>query len=809
MLRIIGCLTLEHDLQLVLVAAIICVFGTFASTVVASRAAAGQRRGMWLALLAVCAASTVWATHFVAMLAYRSAVPMTYDAGLTAVSYLLGAVVMGVGFTVAIRHYRRRVLVLGGGATVGAGVAVLHYVGMAAMQLPGRLHYDPTLVIVSVLLSCTLGAAGLLVATRSVSHARIWSTALLVAMIVSLHFTGMGAVALEFGAPAGAGRHLGEGISRQGVAVAVTLAALVVLMIAMVGALVDRKVSHRLAVEADRFRTLADGALEGLVVHQHGVLVDANAAARRMVGFAEVDGQLSIDHWFAGVDAAQARLSRLPIDEPVECQLPSPEGVLFPAEVCRRSIRLADGADGELLAIRDLTGRKCSEARIEHLALHDPLTDLPNRRLFVELAQKAIDQAQRSGEPFALLTLDLDGFKLVNDMHGHAAGDALLKEVAQRVTATMRESDTLARFGGDEFVLLQQSAVSPSQAVALAERLLDVLGAPVRLPGIELTISASIGVALYPDDGRTTGALLRSADTAMYRAKADGKATFRFFEPQMDAALEDRRRLELRLRHALKEGSLDVVYQPLVDSANRVTLGFEALARWNDAELGVIPPSEFIPVAEATGLIGPLGELVLRRACMEAASWSRPLRVAVNLSVMQFRRKGLVDTVRRALADSGLPGHRLELEVTESLLIDNRESALQVLTELKALGVHIAMDDFGTGYSSLSYLQSFPFDKIKIDRSFISGVETEAQSASIVRAVASMGRSLNMRVVAEGVETNGQALLLKDLHCDELQGYLIARPMPAGQVEAFLRSAAELPAVPAPLSQALALLLAD
>jgi diguanylate cyclase (GGDEF)-like protein len=449
---------------------------------------------------------------------------------------------------------------------------------------------------------------------------------------------------------------------------------------------------------------------------------------------------------------------------------------------------LADGDEGELLAIRDLTARKESEARIAHLALHDPLTDLPNRRFFAELANKSIATAQRGGECFALLALDLDGFKIVNDMHGHAAGDTLIRESAARINATLRDCDVAARLGGDEFTVLQTSAGQPEQAIRLAERLLEALQEPVRLGHAEVTVSVSIGVALYPVDGETMEELLRHADTALYRAKADGKATCRFFEPQMDAALGARRRLEARLRRAIVEERLSVAYQPVVDSASRSPLGFEALVRWNDEELGAITPNEFIPVAEESGLIMALGEFVLRRACFDAVTWPSALRVAVNLSVVQFRRPGLAATVRRALDDSGLAGDRLELEVTESLLIDNRDEALRILTELKSLGVRIAMDDFGTGYSSLSYLKSFPFDKIKIDRVFVADLQHDDDNACIVQAVASMGKSLRMRVVAEGVETAGQAAMLEHLQCDELQGFLIAKPMPAAAVARFLRN---------------------
>jgi diguanylate cyclase (GGDEF)-like protein len=410
----------------------------------------------------------------------------------------------------------------------------------------------------------------------------------------------------------------------------------------------------------------------------------------------------------------------------------------------------------------------------------------------MELAHKTISQAQRTGGSFALLALDLDDFKVVNDEHGHAGGDELIRIAAQRIASTLRDADVPARFGGDEFAALQIGASQPGQAIALAERLLEALRAPVQLEYGEVTVTASIGIAIYPEDGATAEELLRSADTAMYRAKADGKAGSCFFEPHMDAAIVSRRKLEHGLRRAVAQGELSVAYQPIVENQTRRPLGFEALVRWHDPERGTIPPSEFIPVAEETGLIVPIGELVLRQACEDAMSWPSHLHVAVNLSAVQFRRKGLVETVRGALEQSGLPGDRLDLEVTETLLMDNRQEVLRQLNELKELGVRISMDDFGTGYSALSYLQSFPFDKIKIDRVFVTDLGRNPQNASIVRAVAAMGRSLHMRVVAEGVETDHEADILNDLDCDEIQGYLIARPMPAREVEAFLDGHVEI-----------------
>ncbi|MEQ9125305.1 MAG: EAL domain-containing protein, partial [Alphaproteobacteria bacterium] len=566
----------------------------------------------------------------------------------------------------------------------------------------------------------------------------------------------------------------------------VTLATLAILAVAIVISFVDRRMASQMAADAARFQTLADGAFEGVVIHRDGVILDSNPAFKAMFGACADCASARLTDF---VESAALAAAEADPNTPIETTLRRGAGESFQAEISGRSIQLRDGSPGRLLAIRDVSARKKAEARLNHLALHDQLTDLPNRRLFIELANKEIAHAKRHGRQFAVHALDLDGFKLVNDMHGHEAGDALLGEISRRLAACLRDEDVVARFGGDEFAIIEMGTRQPSDAAIVAERVLDAIRQPIALPDAEAVISGSIGVAVYPDDGETIEALLRNADTAMYRAKADGKGVFKFFEAEMDAALVTRRKLENRLRRAIAEERLEVFYQPLVASVTQEPLGFEALLRWRDEELGHVSPGEFIPVAEETGLIIPLGDFVLRRATADAAAWPDGLRVAVNLSAVQFKRPGLVQTVKNALAASGLPGSRLDLEITESILIDNREQVLTTLRQLKEMGIRISLDDFGTGYSSLRYLQSFPFEKITIDRVFVSDLQESHSNSSIIQAVVAMGQSLSMKVVAEGVETAEQAELLGVLHCDELQGFHIARPMAAADIPSFLSSA--------------------
>jgi diguanylate cyclase (GGDEF)-like protein len=426
--------------------------------------------------------------------------------------------------------------------------------------------------------------------------------------------------------------------------------------------------------------------------------------------------------------------------------------------------------------IEDVTERKQAEARAEHLARHDPLTDLANRMAFNEYLDDTIAAAAVDGKSFAVLCIDLDRFKEVNDIFGHIVGDGLLCAVAKRLQAVCTGA-FLARLGGDEFTIICTDEPQPSSSEALAERLLQAAVGDVEIAGNLIHVGMSVGVAVYPADGTETAILLANADAALYRAKAEARGSIRFFAPEMDKRLREKRALQHDLRSAIVRGELAVYYQPQATIGGEV-VGFEALARWKHPVRGMVSPAEFIPLAEESGLIIPIGEWILREACREAASWPRPLRIAVNLSPVQFRHGDLPSLVFSVLLETGLAPDRLEVEITEGVLIDDFARAVAILRQLKTLGVRIAMDDFGTGYSSLSYLQSFPFDKIKIDQAFIANLERSPQSAAIIRAVIGLGRGLELPIVAEGVENNAQLAFLAREACNEVQGYLIGRPEP-------------------------------
>jgi diguanylate cyclase (GGDEF)-like protein/PAS domain S-box-containing protein len=553
---------------------------------------------------------------------------------------------------------------------------------------------------------------------------------------------------------------------------------------------------QRLAMEKDRLDTALNNMLRGLIMFDaaervvlcNDLYVEMYGYSREIVkpgfAFAELLRYRTEPGEFVHHDTERYRADLM--------------AAIARGQVMTSILKTADGrevlvtnspmtAGGWVSTHEDITDRRKAEATIVHMVHHDALTDLPNRLQFYEQTRQMLARSKR-GEHLAVFCLDLDRFKEVNDAHGHPVGDLLLKAVADRLRQCVRDIDMVARLGGDEFAIVQAGASQPTDATSLASRLIEVISAPYELGAHQVTVELSLGIALAPGDGLDPDQLLKNADTALYRAKSDGRGLYRFFEPEMDARMQARRKLEIDLRKAIANGEFEVFYQPLVDVRTVTVTGFEALIRWNHPEHGMIPPLDFIPFAEETSLIVPIGDWVLRQACAEAATWPINVKVAVNLSPIQFKNRALLPSVISALAASGLSPNRLELEITESVLLQDGDATLAILHELRGLGVGISMDDFGTGYSSLSYLRKFPFDKIKIDRSFIVDMSDRNDCLAIVRAVIAMGSGLGIATTAEGVETAEQFKQLKLEGCAEVQGYLFSPPRPAAEVIALLAS---------------------
>jgi diguanylate cyclase (GGDEF)-like protein len=454
---------------------------------------------------------------------------------------------------------------------------------------------------------------------------------------------------------------------------------------------------------------------------------------------------------------------------------------------------MVDG--GWVATYEDITERKRTEDQISHMAHHDALTGLPNRAFFLKHLEESLAKARRGEAGCAVLCLDLDRFKAVNDTLGHPVGDLLLKAVSARLKAAVDKGDVVARFGGDEFAIIKNSLGDPTSLHVLGARLVKDISTPFQLEGNEVSVGTSVGIAIGFQDGASSEQLLKNADLALYHSKEEGRGAYHFFEARMDAKVQARRLVELDLKRAIPNNELELFYQPLVTIANRKIIGFEALIRWRHATRGMISPAEFIPIAEEVGLIMQIGEWVLKRACAEALKWPEDIKVAVNLSPVQFKDRNLVNSVKAALTGSGLSPNRLELEITETALVQDMDFTVEVLHKLRSLGVRISLDDFGTGYSSLSYLRSFPFDKIKIDQSFVRELGDRPDCLAIVRSVASLAQMLGMSTTAEGVETEEVLKMISDLGCSEVQGYYFSRPVPYAQVDGLLENFNGVPRV--------------
>lgn len=667
-MTVLGCIVHEHNIWLVLLAALLCGVGSWVTARLFHRTTAttGRQRIGWHFLTALSAGVAIWCTHFVAMLGFDAGVPVAFDPELTILSLLIAVVGATIGFVVSANRVSR-VMPAFGGALVGLAIAAMHYVGMMAYRVQGIVSWDQQHLVASIILSVGFAAAALHFGTREGTLSRNVMAGLLGIGIIALHFTGMTAFRVQ--------------------------------------------------------PMLVDGAF-------------SNPQALRALALAVAGMALLI---------------------------------------------VGTGLVSYL--IDDSTRAEAVE-RLRRLALNDTLTGLPNRASYNERLDLEIELASARKGRFALVGIDLDRFKEINDVRGHAAGDEVLRHLGRRMKGVLRDGEFVARTGGDEFMALCRLDDAPDTA-AVAEfvsRLETALAKPVHFDGADISPGASFGVAIWPYDAQDKGGLANNADLAMYRAKTSPLRKVCFYEAGMDEKIRARRGIAADLREALARDELTLHYQVQMSVGTGQIRGYEALLRWEHPQIGSIPPTEFVPIAEENGLIVQIGEWVLRTACREAATWDPPYKVAVNLSAVQFLHADLHRLVMEILLETGLSPDRLELELTESAIFADRERALHLLRQIKALGVSIALDDFGTGYSSLDTLRSFPFDRIKIDRSFFSTTGSTPQTLAIIRAVLALGRSFGIPVLAEGIETYDQLSMLNAEGCDEAQGFLLGHPAELGEI---------------------------
>ena len=785
MLRLYVCIAHQHDLRLVFLAGAIALLGTYTSLTLLRHAAAldGRVGERWLVAAAVAAGSGAWATHFVSMCAYEAGFEMRYAVGPTILSLLIVILAANLSFKLALAAPRRMVRAAAG-AVLGLGIAAMHYTGMAALAVPGISAWDGTLVAISVVAAAGFAGPALPLCLGGPGRRRLaGAVSLLVLAICALHFLGMTALSFRFVGGSSAGERMI--IAPALLAIVIAVVCFVMLLLGLAALHLNRLSASRSEAEQANLRDLADIAIEGLIVCDGPSVVSANSSFAQMTGYddAAIPGMALTRLFEGGLFEPGHPACRVdgPGQVSGESHVIAAGGERIPVEIVGKSI-LYDGKPHQVLALRDLRERLKADAAIRFLAHNDSLTGLANRASF------AARLLSHFGEQtiFAVFALDLDRFKEVNDGLGHHTGDLLLKRVADRLRATVRETDVVARLGGDEFAIVASCQMTEEKALALATRIVEVVGRPYIIEGKIANIGASVGFALAPQDGAEPVALMKNADRALYRAKSGGKNRAKRYEASMDQDLRYRRALELDLRRAIVQGELGIFYQPLLNLRRQRICGFEALIRWHHPTRGMVSPADFIPLAEETGLINRIGEFVLAASTTEAVRWGDGISVAVNLSAIQFAGGQLVESVRGALARSGLAPGRLELEITESVLLNDGDDTLRTLHQLRDLGVRIAMDDFGTGYSSLGYLRSFPFDRIKIDRSFIQEISTNSESAAIISAVVALSRRIGILTTAEGVETPEQLARVREEGCDAAQGYLIGRPAPATELGRFL-----------------------
>ncbi|WP_325597788.1 putative bifunctional diguanylate cyclase/phosphodiesterase [Rhodopila sp.] len=791
-----GWISWDHDPSLVVLACVVCLLSVQAGIRLVARDCDdgyGERRAdLRLAAGFAAFGAGVWTTMFTALAGFGPRPIGGFDIPFFLLSLLMAAFPAAVLTAVSLADKPAWPAIAGAGLLFCAGLLGIHVLSLRTLMVNTVTRPDPALLVATLLGGSLVAGFGL---RRLVDRRPAQATVLLAASAMLTHLGAAAALAAppipQDGAPIRSLPALLGGAS-----------AILVTILWFAAAQLDRRAVEAAANEARRLKRHVEAGFEGLIFEHGGVITDANGAMLKLSG---CDRHSLIGAHLPGV--VKGFTLRSAPGQPSEHELLQPDGTTRPVEVLWRN---GPEAGGHILAIRDLTREKTALAQLQRLASHDPLTGLPNRDHF----EKALAQmlAAPGGGPLGLIYIDLDRFEGIYENFGAKASDQTLVQVARRLAAIAVNATLIARLGRDEFAVLHPMAEPGVNVQALVARLLQDIERPFEADGQTVDLTASAGIALYPEHGTTAEGLVRNAATALRRAKREGRSTWRMFEAEFGRRLHERQTLERDLAAALGNGQLTLHYQTFFNAETLEPAGCEALLRWNHPLRGRIPPAEFISLAEANGLIVPMGKWVLRTACAEAVAWDRPVTVAVNVSPAQFAEADIVGDVASVLAQTGLPPERLELEITETALMVDTRNALRMLRDLKALGVKIAMDDFGTGHSSLGNLRKFPFDKIKIDRSFISDGDDEPGAEAIVQTVIAMGNSLSLTITAEGVETSRQLAMLRSLGCTYVQGYLLARPAPPEQLRLSESHAGWLssgPAFPVPPPAARRLAVAD
>ncbi|WP_082477036.1 EAL domain-containing protein [Rhizobium sp. Leaf371] len=762
MFTVLECVTDRHDTAITAISAVIASVGmlAFFHLLMRSEESTLARRRNWRIVAAFSAGLSVWATHFVAMLAYEGTVSLRFDFLFTTLSALIAI----AGFWIAIREgFKSRQPVAMSAMLVTLAVAAMHFVGMAGLDAAAQLNFGWAEIAAGAAVAFALFCMSLLAFTQLRGRIRILPAAIAAVLgICALHFTSMSATIItpDLSLPS-----LVTGSEdAMWLTIAIAVITLLILATSIVAVVIDRHLVD--------LKGFANSTLDGLAIVRDGVIIEANGR------FAHLLEREASDLVGIRPDSLMTVSDGDRVDTPREAALEAFPLVGNQARIFEIAVHTIEygGRPSQVVALRDLTERRTVQKKVEYLARHDILTGLTNRSTFQDTLDMQLARGSGTGKPFALLALDLDRFKAVNDLFGHAEGDRVLRDVAEILRTCCRGGDTVARIGGDEFVILTAEGVGSDGAGALAERVRATFRDRMNVSVDPTAVGVSIGIAVYPKDGLDADALTQAADVALYRAKAGGRGTHAFYDLAMDLERRDRRQLENDLRQAIVRNELHLQFQPIEAIGSKATVGYEALLRWTHPTRGNVSPDIFIPIAEESGVILSIGEWVLMEACRQAVEWNPALKVAVNVSAIQFRLASLAFVVGSILDATGLSPERLELEVTETALLKDRAMTLDILTQIKALGVKVVMDDFGTGYSSLSNLQSFPFDGLKIDRSFIAGMATDPSARAIVRSVVSLGRSLGLPVTAEGIETSAQYKIITDEGCAHAQGYLVGRP---------------------------------